>query len=188
MPSKSKMLNISANRADKKYSKYEMGMRFLWAIVAPIFRNSPRTAFNFRNAILRCLGAHIGTHVHIYASANIYFPWNLTIGDYSAIGEWALIYNLGHVSIGARSTISHRAHLCAGSHDYNNPNLPLLKCPIKIGNQVWVCADAFVGPGTSIDEGAVVGAASVVVKDVSAWSIVAGNPARVIGIRSLRFE
>ncbi|SDW04711.1 putative colanic acid biosynthesis acetyltransferase WcaF [Thiocapsa roseopersicina] len=107
------------------------------------------------------------------------------MGAEASIGEWALIYNLGSVSIGDRATISHRAHLCAGSHDYRDPALPLLRLPIEVGPQAWICADAFVGPGRRIGEGAIVGAAAVVVKDVPPWTIVAGNPARVIRSRQM---
>ncbi|WP_199484196.1 LbetaH domain-containing protein [Thiocapsa marina] len=97
-----------------------------------------------------------------------------------------MIYNLGPVTIGDRAAISHRAHLCAGTHDYRDPTLPLLRLPIEIGSQAWVCADAFIGPGCRVGEGAVVGAAAVVVSDVAPWQIVAGNPARVIRTRVLR--
>ncbi|HEY6008458.1 MAG TPA: hypothetical protein VIU40_09070 [Geobacteraceae bacterium] len=122
----------------------------------------------------------------MYPSTRIYFPWNLSVGDWSAIGEEALIYNLGRVTIGERVTISHRAHLCAGTHDYTRPDLPLLRPGITIGDEAWVCTEAFIGPGVSVGAGAVVGARAVVVKDVAAWSVVAGNPARFIKQRELR--
>lgn len=135
--------------------------------------------------MLRLFGAQVGRNAHVYASARVYLPWNLTLGDEASIGEWAVIYNLGPVSIGARATISHRAHLCAGTHDYRNPSLPLLRLPITIGPQAWVCADAFVGPNVRVGDGAVVGAGAVVVRDVEPWQIVAGNPARLVKMRCL---
>ena len=113
-------------------------------------------------------------------------PWNLEIGDWSSIGEHAFIYNLGKVTIGKSVTISYRAHLCAGTHDYTDPAMPLLKPPISIGDQAWICTDAYVGSGVTVGEGAVVGACGVAVKDVEPWAVVAGNPARVIGKRTLR--
>jgi putative colanic acid biosynthesis acetyltransferase WcaF len=131
-------------------------------------------------------GATVGKHVNIYNSAGIYMPWNLKIGDWSAIGEHACIYNLGIISIGEKVTISQRAHLCAGTHDYTNPAMPLLRPPIDIKDQAWVAADAFVGPGVIIGEGAVVGARAVVVKDVEPWRVVAGNPAVVIKKRIIK--
>jgi putative colanic acid biosynthesis acetyltransferase WcaF len=82
--------------------------------------------------------------------------------------------------------VSHRAHLCAGTHDFNCPNLPLLKPPIKIENQAWICTDAFVGPGVTVGEGAIVGARAVVTKDIAPWAIMAGNPAKCIKQRELK--
>ena len=128
----------------------------------------------------------MGRDVNIYGSATIYLPWNLEVGDWSAIGEWALIYNLGPVRIGARVTVSQRAHLCAGTHDYTDPSMPLLKPEIVVGDEAWICADAYVGPGVQIGEGSVVGARAVVVKDVPSRTVVAGNPARVIKPRLMK--
>lgn len=128
--------------------------------------------------MLRCFGARIGRNVHVYPSTTIYFPWNLEAGDESAVAEHVFIYNLGRVTLGARATISHRAHLCAGTHDHTKADFPLLRPPITIGSEAWICADAFVGPGVTIGEGAIVGARAVAMKDVRSWSIVIGNPAR----------
>jgi len=181
-------LNISQNRATAKYSRKEILLRLLWGLCSPLFRYSPRPLFRWRCFLLKAFGAHIGTHVHIYNSATIYMPWNLEIGDWSAIGEYAFIYNLGKITIGTRATISHRAHLCAGTHDYASPSLPLIKPPITIGDQCWICAGSFIGPDVVIGEGAVVGARAVVTKDVEPWSIMAGNPAQHIKDRHVKYE
>lgn len=174
------MLDIEANRRSVKYSPREFMQRAAWSLGKHIFRLTPRPLFGVRRLILRLFGARIGRHVHIYASADIYFPWNLVVGDWSAIGEQAYIYNLGRISIGRRTTISQRAHLCAGTHDYTASSLPLRRPPISIGDEVWIAADAFVGPGVVVGNGAVVGARAVAVKDVQEWTVVAGNPARVV--------
>jgi putative colanic acid biosynthesis acetyltransferase WcaF len=172
------MLDIQQNRRTRKYSFGEMIRRVLWALAQPLFRFSPRPCFGWRRFLLRCFGAKIGRNVHVYPSATIYFPWNMEAGDESAIGEYAFIYNLGRVTIGARATISHCAHLCAGTHDHTKSDFPLVRPPIMIGPEAWICAEAFVGPGVAIGEGAIVGAGSVVMKDVKPWMIVVGNPAR----------
>jgi putative colanic acid biosynthesis acetyltransferase WcaF len=178
-------LDIGVNRTHKNYSKKVIVERILWAFAYLFFRFSPRNFFEFRNALLRLFGAQIGKHVHIYNSAQIYMPWNLEIGDWSAIGEYAFIYNLGKVMIGSRTTVSQRAHICAGTHDYHKRDLPLLKLPVQIGDDAWICADAFVGPNVVVGDGAVVGARAVVVKDVEPWTVVAGNPARFIKKREI---
>lgn len=179
-------LDISANRSATKYSHREQLLRILWGLCRPLFRFSPRICFGWRRLLLRLFGAKVGDNVHIYNSAVIYMPWNLEIGDWSGIGEHAFVYNLGRVTIGTRTTVSQRAHLCAGTHDFTDPALPLLKPPIFIGDQAWVCADAFVGPGVTVGEGAIIGARAVVVKDVDPWHVVAGNPARFIKMRILK--
>jgi putative colanic acid biosynthesis acetyltransferase WcaF len=172
------MLDVEQNRQARKYSSGEMIRRVLWTLVQPLLRFSPRICFGWRRFLLRCFGAKIGRRVHVYSSATIYFPWNLEAGDDSAIGEGALIYNLGRVTLGERVTISHRAHLCAGTHDHTKPDFPLLRPPITIGSEAWICADAFVGPGVTVGEGAIVGARAVAMKDVKPRVIVIGNPAR----------
>jgi len=136
------MLDVEQNRRATKYSSGEMIRRMLWTLLQPLLRFSPRICFGWRRFLLRCFGAKIGRRVHVYPSATIYFPWNLEAGDDSAIGEGALIYNLGRVTLGERVTISHRAHLCAGTHDHTKPDFPLLRPPITIGSEAWICADA----------------------------------------------
>src|SRR5436190_3174698 len=179
------LLDIDQNRRTKKYSSGEMTRRVLWALAQPLFRFSPRPCFGWRRFLLRCFGAKVGRNVQVYPSATIYFPWNLQAEDESAIGEYAFIYNLGRVTIGARATISHRAHLCGGTHDHTKPDFPLLRPPIMIGPEAWICAEAFVGPGVTIGEGAIVGAGAVAMKDVRPWRIAVGNPARAIKRRAV---
>jgi putative colanic acid biosynthesis acetyltransferase WcaF len=172
------MLDVKQNRRARKYTSGEIMRRVLWAFAQPLFRISPRPCFAWRRFLLRCFGAKIAGSVHIYPSATVYFPWNLEVGDESAIGEQVFIYNLGRVTLGSRVTISHRAHLCAGTHDHTKPDFPLVRPPIVIGSDAWICADAFVGPGVTVGEGAIVGARAVAMKDVEPRSIVVGNPAR----------
>ena len=178
-------LDIRANRAARKYTRREMALRVLWMPGRYLLRWSPRPFFGWRRFVLRMFGARVGPHARVYSSTHVYMPWNLTLGAWAAIAEDTLIYNLGPVTIGERATVSHRAHLCAGTHDYRRPDFPLLKPPIVIGAQAWVCADAFVGPGVTVGEGAVVGGAAVVTRDVAPWDIVAGNPAGVVGHREI---
>ena len=178
-------LDIAANRQMRNYTKTELLRRVLWGVGRLFFRFSPRPCFGWRRFVLRCFGAKVGANVNTYPSTWIYFPWNLTVGDWTAMGEEAFIYNLGPVTIGEKVTISHRAQLCAGTHDYKQPHLPLIKPPIVIRDQVWVCANAFVGPGVTVGEGAIIGACAVVTRDVEPWAIMAGNPARFVKKRVL---
>lgn len=179
-------LDIAAARAARPYTRREYMARALWALATPLFRFSPRPLFGWRRWLLRCFGAQIGRAVHVDPSARIVIPWNLQLDDGAAIGAHAWLYSLGPIHIGARATVSHRAHLCAGTHDYTDASLPLLRIGLSIGADAWVCSDAFVGPGVTVGEGAVIGAAAVATANVEPWSVVAGNPARFVKRRELK--
>lgn len=173
-------LDIEANRRAPKWTRKQLLVRTLWAFVTPLFRFSPRILWSWRNMLLRSFGARIGQGVHVYPNVQIVIPWTLTIEDQAAVGDGAILYGLGEIHIGKSATVSQNAHLCAGSHDYRRADFPLLKPPITIGEGAWICADAFVGPGVDVGAYAIVGAGSVVTKSVAAWTIVAGNPARLL--------
>ena len=180
----STLLDIAANRSARKWTTRELLGRIIWEILgARLFSWSPRPAWGWRNAILRLFKAQIGTDVRIDPSVRIAIPWNLGIGNQVGIGARAELYSLGRITIGNCATVSQNAHLCAGSHDFRAAEMLLTKPPIAVGEGAWICADAFVGPGVSIGDFAVVGAAAVVVRDVAAGIIVAGNPAVRIGKR-----
>src|SRR5262249_30054014 len=139
------MLDIAANRRGAKWSRREMAGRVLWLLVHPLFAWSPRPLWAWRRFLLRCFGASIGQHVRVHPTVQIEIPWNLSIGAEPAVGAGAILYALGPITLAERVTVSQGAHLCAGTHDYRDPTMPLLKIPINIGDGVWVCADAFVG-------------------------------------------
>lgn len=176
-------LDIAANRKAQKWSRKDLIGRLLWDLAHPLFALSPRPMWGWRRLLLRLFGARIGRDVRINPSARVTIPWNLTIGDEVGVGDRVILYALGPVNIGARATVSQGAHLCAGSHDFRDPAMGLTKLPISIGEETWICADAFVGPGVIVGPRAVVGARAVAMKDVAAGAVVAGNPAREIGKR-----
>ncbi|SFS01636.1 acetyltransferase [Yoonia litorea] len=169
-------LDIKANRTLRKWSHRVQVGRVLWALATPLFRFSPRPCWGWRRGLLRCFGAQVGLGVQIHPSVRITMPWNLEIGPEAGIGDRVILYALGRINIGPRTTISQHAHLCAGSHDLALASRPLVKSPITIGADAWVCADAFVGPGVRIGDQAVLGARAVAMKDVPAAHLGVGNP------------
>ena len=175
--------DIVANRKARKWSRMELLGRVLWALVRPVFILSPRPLWGLRRGLLRSFGAQIGKDVQIYPTVRIFIPWNLTIEDQAGVGDCVILYALGPIKIGERASISQGAHLCAGSHDYNDPAMPLIKPPIVIGQDAWICADAFVGPGVTVGAGAILGARAVAFKNIPPATIAIGNPARVIKTR-----
>jgi putative colanic acid biosynthesis acetyltransferase WcaF len=179
------LADLPANRAARKYSWPVQLRRVLWIFGEYALRLSPRPCFGWRRGVLRLFGAKVGRAVNVYSSTRIYMPWNVEIGDWAAIGEDAFIYCLGKVYIGAGASVAYRAHICAGTHDFSDPALPLLKPTVIIEDHAWIGTDAFIGPGVTVCRGAIVGARAVVVKDVPPMQIVAGNPARQIGMRRI---
>lgn len=161
--------------------------RAVWMVLGkPIFRLSFHNWYGFRGAWLRLFGARIGRDVRIRPSAHIEIPWHVTIGDDVTIGDHAILYSLGHITIGARTIISQYAHLCAGTHDYTDRRFPLLRLPIEVGEDAWICADTFVGPNVRIGKLAVLGARSSTYKSLDAGWVYSGNPAKALKPRELR--
>lgn len=176
-------VDVNANRSALKWSRWEQIGRVLWRLAAALFRLSPRPFWGWRRMLLRVFGAKVAPNVHVFPTVRITIPWNLDLGAQCAVGDRAILYALGPITIGPRATVSQGAHLCAGTHDWRDPKMPLMKSPIEIGADAWVCADAFIGPDVTIGDDAIVGARAVVTKTVAPGAIVAGNPARVIGKR-----
>jgi putative colanic acid biosynthesis acetyltransferase WcaF len=156
-------------------------LRFVWGVAYFwLFRFSPRPLFFWRAWILKCFGAQIGQDCKVYPSVKIWNPKYLSLGNRVIIGDSVDLYNVDVIEIQSDVTISQYAFLCTASHDIECPQRRLIKKPIGIQKGAWVFAGAFVGMGVTIDEGAVVGARSVVTKNVSAFEVVAGNPAKCI--------
>lgn len=178
---------VVALRTRSPWGLAEKVKRVLWMMVrATLFRTSFHNWYGWRRFLLRRFGAKIGAGVRIRPTAWVEIPWNLEIGDDSAVGDYAILYSLGRITIGRLVVVSQYAHLCAGTHDYTVRTFPLLRLPIRVCDEAWVAADAFIGPGVTIGEQSVVGARATVVKDVPPGQVVAGNPARYIKPRLLR--
>jgi putative colanic acid biosynthesis acetyltransferase WcaF len=155
-----------------------------WMVDAIFFRLSPQVFYGWRRFLLRAFGARIGKGVLIRPTATVTYPWKLTIGNWSWIGDHATLYTLGEIVIGESSVISQHSYLSAGTHDTRRPTFDLIAKPIHVGPEVWVATNVFVGPGVTIGQGAVIGACSVVLKDIPAGMICAGNPARIVRART----
>lgn len=165
-------------------------MRAVWNMVwLLLFRPTPRgILYGWRRFLLRLFGARIGKGVNILPSCKIWQPWKLSMGDYSCLSENVDCYCVDRITIGEQVVISQGAFLCTASHDISSPVMELTYLPIVIGSQSWIAARAFIGPGVTIGEGAVVGACSAVFKDVEPWTVVGGNPARLIKKREIKEE
>ena len=164
------------------HTRKSKAVRLLWEICwLLLFRPTPRWCLNrWRCFLLRLFGAKIGRNVRIQGSARIWMPQNIRIGDNSWIDGNVNLYSVDEITIGDNSVISEGAFLCTATHDTSSPGFQLVTHPIAIGNNIWIAARAIVLPGIVVRDGAVIGAGSVVTKDVALSTTVVGNPARQI--------
>lgn len=152
--------------------------RYVWSLVYLVsFKFSPKICFRWRATLLRVFGAQIGKECKIYPGVKIWYPRNLSIGDGVIIGDGVNLYNIAPISIESEVTISQEAFLCTASHNIESLNRELIFSPITIERGAWVFAGAFIHMGVKIGEGSIIGARSVVTRDVDPFNVVAGNPA-----------
>lgn len=167
-----------------------LGNRFAravwWLAHLILVRPTPRPMHAWRAAVLRLFGARLGPNCHIYPAARIWAPWNLICEDTVGIGEGAVIYNPLPIRLGSHCVVSQDAYLCGATHDFEALGFPMVSAPITIGRHAWICARAVVGPGVSVGDGAVLGLASVTTKDLDAWTVYAGAPARPLRKRVMK--
>ncbi|MBB4858112.1 putative colanic acid biosynthesis acetyltransferase WcaF [Novosphingobium chloroacetimidivorans] len=146
---------------------------------------TPPALRGWRRLLLRAFGAKLGRGANVYASARIWHPAHLVMGDYATIGRRVNCYNQAMVSLGDYAVVSQDATLCAGTHDYDDPEFQLHTRPIALGPHSWVAAEAFVGPGVVVGDYAVLGARGVAMRDLAAGMVHAGHPAVPIKRRAL---
>lgn len=148
-----------------------------WLVQHWLIHPSPQFMFGWRRFLWRLFGAKVGKGVRIRPSAKVTYPWKVSVGDESWIGDEVELYSLGAIEIGANTVVSQRSYLCAGAHDYLRLDFPLVTSPIRIEDQVWIAADCFIGPGVTIGCGSVIGARSLVLSDMPGGMLCFGNPA-----------
>ncbi|MBR6115849.1 MAG: WcaF family extracellular polysaccharide biosynthesis acetyltransferase [Paludibacteraceae bacterium] len=153
-------------------------VRGLWYVTNMLFfKTAWCPCYGWKRALLRMYGAKVGARVVIKPGVNIKYPWRLTIGDNSWIGENVWIDNLADVRIGQNCCISQGAMLLCGNHDYTKAGFDLLTGEIVLKDGAWVGAKAVVCPGVTMGAGSVLTVGSVATKDLAADGIYQGNPA-----------
>lgn len=163
------------------FSISNRSFRFIWTVIWFCFASwTPRFFSPWRRFLLRLFGAKIASTAGVYGSARIWYPPNLHMAEYSTLGPYVNCYCMAKITMGPYSLASQGAHLCAGTHDIDEPSFQLRTNPIEIGARAWIAAEAFVGPGVIVGEGAVLGARAVTFANLSPWSVYVGNPARKV--------
>ena len=135
--------------------------------------------------MLKVFGSNLSGMPFIHGTARIQIPWNLTMHHRACLGEYTNAYSLGKIEVLEGATVAQEAYLCTGTHDFNDASLQLITKPITIGKNSFIGARAMILPGVCIGDQVIVGAMSVVSKDVPDHQIVAGNPAHKIGERPI---
>lgn len=179
---------VDLSKYHNKLGRKHQLIRLLWSIVWGLLaRPLPRSVgTGWKRILLRLFGAKIASTAVVYSSAKVYFPANLVMGEYSCLASDVNCYNVAPIIIKDNTTVSQGAYLCTASHDITNALNPLVTAPIIIEDQAWIAADAFVGMGVTVGQGAVVGARAAVFKDVEPWTVVGGNPAKFIKQRIIK--
>lgn len=179
------MGSVDLSKYQNALSRKNQIARLIWSFVWLVFaRPLPRNiGSSWKRFLLRLFGAKIHKTAHVYSSVKIYMPWNLEMAEYSCLAPEVDCYNAALIKVGAHSTVSQKAYLCAASHDITKSHNPLITAPIIIEDQVWIGAAAFIGMGVTVGQGAVVGATASVYKNIDSWVVVGGNPAKFLKYR-----
>jgi putative colanic acid biosynthesis acetyltransferase WcaF len=151
-----------------------------WIVQALLFRTTPQFMYGWRRFLMRCFGAKVGKGVILRPSMHTQFPWKVSIGDYSWIGDDVVLYSLGNIEIGSNVVVSQKSYLCTGSHDYQQSDFPISQLPIVLEDGCWLATDVYVAPGVTIGAGTVVGARSSVFKSLPSNKVCMGSPAKVV--------
>lgn len=156
-----------------------------WVVQSTLFRLSPQAMYGWRRWLLRLFGAKIEDHVLVRPGVRITYPWNLTVGRYSWVGDGTELYTLGPIEIGRNVAIAQDVAIISGSHDYRRKTFDIYAEPIRIEDECWLCAGAFIHQGVTLRRGSVIGARAVVHKSTEPFSINVGAPARAVGSRQV---
>ena len=160
--------------------------KFAWTLFGRIV--PPPFGWGWRRFLLRLFGAQIERGARVYGSASIWLPRHLVMDRGATIGPGVDCYNMAPIRLGRHAIVSQRAYLCAGDHDHRDPDFQLVTRPIHLGAHSWVAAEAFVAPGITVGEGAVLAARGAAIRDLPAWTVWGGNPAKQISTREPRTD
>jgi putative colanic acid biosynthesis acetyltransferase WcaF len=176
------------NYSQKEYHRGRSAfMVVLWDLVQTwLIHLSPHSFYGWRRFLYRLFGATIGKKVLIRKSVICNYPWNLSIGDYSWIGDQVNLYALEKIIIAKQVVISQQAYLCTGTHNHEAVRFSLIVKSICIETSAWVALGALVMPGVTVGEGALIGARAVLTKDAKPWTIYQGIPAQPVGERVIK--
>lgn len=133
---------------------------------------------------LAAAGAKIGKDVILSPGVEVFSPWRLVVGSHTNIGRNTHLDARGDLTIGNNVNISDEVAVWTAEHDIQAEDFPISRGTVVVGDRVWLCFRSIVLPGVRLGEGCVVASGAVVTKDVPAFTVVGGIPAKVIGQRN----
>lgn len=157
----------------------------IWRCVdALLFKTSLKPMSAWRVFILRCFGAKIGKGCYISSKSMIFMPWNLKMGNFSSVDDYVFIKSIiDDVIIEDYVSLSNFVHIISTDHNVRKRNFELICNSVRIKNGAFIGADSYIGKGVTIGQMAVIGARSVVLKDIPENTIAFGAPCQVKGER-----
>jgi putative colanic acid biosynthesis acetyltransferase WcaF len=157
----------------------------VWEYLAqPLMFRTLEGWYGLRRGMLRLFGARIHPTARTARTVRFHHPWNLSMEEESIVSGRAVLFCLGPIRIGRRCRVSQFAHLCAGSHNYTRPDMALIRDPIVLEDDVWIAADAFIGPGVTIGHDTIIGARATVLHSRPPGQVCIGDSARPVHPRA----
>jgi acetyltransferase-like isoleucine patch superfamily enzyme len=143
-----------------------------------------------RNYFYRRSGVTLPYTSSIHWRAEFYAPNGVVIGENCIIGDNCFLDGREGITFGENVNIGSHVSIYTRQHDVDSPDFAEVGAPVVIGTHAWIASHAVILPGVTIGEGAVVAAGSVVPRDVAPFTLVGGNPARLIRARcrDLRYQ
>ena len=149
---------------------------------------TPPPMYSWRRIVLNLFGAKVAKGARVYGAAKIWYPPNLTMGKGAVLGPHTICYCMDKIVLDDFAEVAQYNYLATGTHDTESATFQLQTRPIRIKSYAWIAAGCFVGPGVTVNEGAVLGARGVAFKDLEPWTIYVGNPAKAIRARTRFLE
>ncbi|PJE36165.1 colanic acid biosynthesis acetyltransferase WcaF [Pseudooceanicola lipolyticus] len=176
--------DLSAFRVPKGFrGRSLLAVQLWWIVQALLFRPSPQVCYGWRRFLLRLFGAKVGKKVLVRSSVKITYPWKVSIGEYSQIGDSVVLYSLGHIVIGGNAVVSQGCYICAAGHDPASPTFSIYQDSVFIDDEVWLAAQCFVCPGVRIGHGSFCNVRTLVTKSLPSGRAFVGSPAREVCLR-----
>lgn len=140
--------------------------------------------FNLRRLLLRATGCKVGKKTTVHRGVTFFSFGKLQIGEHCTINYQCWLDNRAGIRIGNNVNISHNTRIYTLGHDIDDPMSVTLGKPVVIEDDAWIFPNTLIMPGVTVGRGAVIYPGSVVTRDVAAWTVVGGNPAKPIRQRN----